>query len=78
MGLVSGADSDIIETLIGAGANLAHATKDGWTALHLACSGSEIESVDMLLDIDDVAIDAQSDIGFTALRNPPRHSSSPI
>ena len=56
----------IVRALLDAGANVKHATNDGWTALYLASSSDNVAIVEMLLAAG-ASINKATDVGRTAL-----------
>lgn len=56
----------VMKYLVQSKANPVHKDRDGWTALHNACSSGNLDMVKFLLDLD-VNVNAMSEQGHTPL-----------
>ncbi|XP_067654109.1 poly [ADP-ribose] polymerase tankyrase-2-like [Haliotis asinina] len=57
---------DVVEFLVGRGADLSLVDMGGNNVLHLACVGGDLETVKLILDLDVVDVNARNNYGKTA------------
>ncbi|XP_048252534.1 ankyrin repeat and protein kinase domain-containing protein 1-like isoform X3 [Haliotis rufescens] len=57
---------DVVELLVGKGADVSLVDKDGDNILHFACRGGDLETVEFVLSLNAVDIDARTNYGRTA------------
>ncbi|XP_046554770.1 ankyrin repeat domain-containing protein 1-like isoform X2 [Haliotis rubra] len=58
---------DVVEFLVGRGADVSLVDRDGWNVLHWACSGGHLETVKLILSLNVVDINARNIYGQTAV-----------
>ncbi|XP_046550121.1 E3 ubiquitin-protein ligase MIB2-like [Haliotis rubra] len=58
---------DVVEFLVGRGADVSLVDRDGDNVLHLACYGGDLETVELIVSLNVVDINARNNNGWTAV-----------
>ncbi|XP_046570088.1 poly [ADP-ribose] polymerase tankyrase-2-like isoform X1 [Haliotis rubra] len=62
-----GGHRDVVEFLVGRGADVSLVDRGGYNVLHLACLGGDLEIVKLIVSLNVLDINARTNIGHTAV-----------